>query len=189
MARGHRPIEGGILIGQSATRTIHTRACAHQIPDLLQVIFTAELIRPSSQLWLVSPWISDIPLLDNSDLGFRVLQPSWPRNRIRLSAVLARLAELGTLVHIVLSNDEHNRYIRAALQRVSKEAKLRIFTYTDDMNHSKGILGDRFSLSGSMNLTLNGIGHNGETVHFNVDPAIVAASRIEFQSRWSQRTK
>jgi hypothetical protein len=168
---------------------IHTRACAHQIPELLEVIFTSELIRPSAQLWLVSPWISDIPVLDNTDFAFRALQPAWPRGRIRLSAVLTRLAELGTVVHVVLSNAPHNSFMRAALQHASGEATRRIYLYTDDMNHSKGILGDHFFLSGSMNLTLNGIGHLGETVYFHVDPEIVAESRIEFQTRWSRQAK
>ncbi len=173
----------------SVTRMIHTRACAHQIPDLLQVIFTSELICPSRQLWLVSPWISDIPLLDNTDFAYRALQPAWPRGQIRLSAVLARLAELGTAVHVVLSNAPHNAFIRATFRRVSREAARRMFLYTDDMNHSKGILGDRFFLSGSMNLTLNGIGHLGETVSFHVAPSVIAEARIEFQARWSQQAK
>jgi len=172
----------------SLTRMIHTRACSQQVPDLLQVIFTAELIRPSTEFWLVSPWVSDIPLLDNSDLGFRVLQPGWPRGRVRLSTVLDALAGLGTTVHVVLSKAEHNLLIRSSLQRLTQYVQQRILIHTDDMNHSKGILGDKFFLSGSMNLTLNGIGHLGETVNFHVDPAMIATSRIEFQSRWPGRS-
>ena len=34
-----------------------------EIRELLQGIFTAELLCPSKQLWLVSPWLSDIELL------------------------------------------------------------------------------------------------------------------------------
>ena len=165
-------------------RTIHTRACSHQVPDLLQVIFTAELIRPSSHLWLVAPWVSDIPVLDNSDLAFRALEPNWPRSRILLSTVLGKLAELGTCVQLVVGPSKHNRYILENLKCIRGIAGNRVTVSTDDMNHSKGILGDRFFLSGSMNLTNNGIGQNGETVHFHLDPALIAASRLEFQARW-----
>lgn len=165
-------------------RTIHTRACSHQVPDLLQVIFTTELIRPSSDLWLVAPWVSDIPILDNSDLAFRALEPNWPRSLILLSTVLRRLGELGTSVRVVVGPSKHNQYIRDSLKAISGIAGNRITVSTDDMNHSKGILGDRFFLSGSMNLTNNGIGQNGETVHFHLDPAQIAATRLEFQARW-----
>lgn len=37
------------------SRIIHTRASARQVPDLLQMLFTAELLCPSRCLWLVSP--------------------------------------------------------------------------------------------------------------------------------------
>ena len=35
------------------------------MPDLLQMLFLSELLAPSRCLWLVSPWISDIPVIDN----------------------------------------------------------------------------------------------------------------------------
>ncbi|MBN3959439.1 phospholipase D-like domain-containing protein DpdK [Nostoc sp. NMS8] len=78
------------------SRYIHSRLSSRQIPDLLQTIFVAELIIPSQCVWLVSPWISDIPVIDNTANTFLCLEPSWSRSRIRLSQVLATLAERGT---------------------------------------------------------------------------------------------
>ena len=34
--------------------------------EVLQLIFASELIQPSRCLWLVSPWLRNIPILDNS---------------------------------------------------------------------------------------------------------------------------
>ncbi len=46
---------------------------------------------PSRCLWLVSPCISDIPVIDNNANTFLCLEPSWTRTRIRLSQLLATL--------------------------------------------------------------------------------------------------
>ena len=78
------------------TRYIHTKATARQVPDLLQNIFVAELLSPSSCLWLVSPWVSDIPVIDNRTNGFLSFEPRWVRSLVSLSQVLAKLLELGT---------------------------------------------------------------------------------------------
>ena len=90
------------------SRIIHTRASARQVPDLLQVVFTAELLCPSGCLWLVSPWVSDIPVIDNRSNGFLSLEPSWARTQVGLSQVLGKLLELGTTVHIATRPDDHN---------------------------------------------------------------------------------
>ena len=47
------------------SRQLHSTPRRYEIPDLLQTIFAALLLSPSRNLWLVSPWISDIPVLDN----------------------------------------------------------------------------------------------------------------------------
>ena len=37
----------------------------------------AELLRPSTHLWIVSPWVSDVPLIDNRARQFGTLAPDW----------------------------------------------------------------------------------------------------------------
>ena len=58
------------------TRYLHSRLTSRQLPDLLQTILVAELIAPSQCLWLVSPWISDIPVVDNTANTFLALEAS-----------------------------------------------------------------------------------------------------------------
>ncbi len=171
----------------TSIRTIHTRACPDQVPDLLQNLFTAEFLRPSDQLWIVSPWVSDIPVLDNNDLAFRALNPQWPRGPILLSKALERFAELGTLVHLVTRALKSNQRFLDRFRSLHGYRNNQLILYTDDMNHSKGILGGKFYLSGSMNFTNTGISANDETVHLHIDPATISRTRIEFMSRWNRK--
>ena len=50
--------------------------------------------------------------------------------------------------------------------------------------HEKGILGDGYYLSGSMNITRNGISFNEEVLHLFTEPSVVAANRQLFVKRW-----
>ena len=54
-------------------RHIHTHFGPRQVTDLLQTIFASEIVAPSSRLWIVSPWISDIPVVDNRANSFTSL--------------------------------------------------------------------------------------------------------------------
>ncbi len=165
-------------------RIIHTRSSALQVPDLLQAVFTAELLCPSRCLWLVSPWVSDIPILDNRTNGFSPIEPRWARSRVSLSQVLGRLLELGTTVRIATRPDDHNRAFLERMRRLAEPDGLPLVLHSAEELHEKGILGDGFYLSGSMNFTFNGISLNEEAVHYSVDAAFVAKNRIHLSDRW-----
>jgi hypothetical protein len=164
----------------TAGRTIHSRAGDRQLPDLLQAIFTAELVAPSRCLWVVSPWVSDIPVLDNRANAYVTLNPQWPRGDVRLSSVLATLLDVGTTVHLAVRPDTHNRDLVERLQ--AREWPL--FLHHAEELYEKGLLGDELYLSGSMNFTYNGIRINEEAVHFHASPAVVAENRIVLTRRW-----
>ncbi len=76
--------------------------------EFLQSLFIAELIRPSSRVWISSPWINDIDLIDNTARQFGTLVPSWPASWIRLSDVLDALLERGTEIVVIANYDPHN---------------------------------------------------------------------------------
>jgi hypothetical protein len=42
---------------------------------LLAALFATELVAPSTCLWLVSPWISNVPVIDNETATFDALAP------------------------------------------------------------------------------------------------------------------
>jgi len=153
-----------------------------EIRELLEGVFAAELLRPSRCLWLVSPWLSDIELLDNRSGAFASLDPQWGPRQIRLVEMLGRLLELGTEVIIATRPDRHNESFLRKLEDVARAAgdESRITFHRSPTLHTKGILGDDFYISGSMNITFNGIEVLQEGLLFTTDAESVSNARIAF---------
>jgi hypothetical protein len=169
----------------AALRTIHAHASARHVPDLLQALFATEVLSPGRRLWIVSPWISDVALLDNRTGGFLSLEPGWPRAVVRLGQVLLRLLRSGQAITVATRPAEHNRPL---LERLRREAAGLALTLRESEElHAKGILADTFFLSGSMNFTHNGITINEEIVTYVTDPAEIARQRVIFSDRWGSR--
>src|SRR4051812_11953197 len=77
--------------------------------DLVQSAFAAELLAPSRPLWISSPWISNLELLDNSGRQFSGLVGSWPPRSIRLVEIITALLQRGGKVVIVTRDVDINR--------------------------------------------------------------------------------
>jgi hypothetical protein len=167
------------------TRYIHSRLTSRQVADLLQTILIAELIAPSQALWLVSPWISDIPVIDNTANTFQALEPSWHRSKIRLSQVLASLTKQGTIVYVATRPDPHNNSFLETLKAKVDLDYLKL-NKAEEL-HSKGILSDSFYLAGSMNFTFNGISVNQETLSYEMDSAVIAEQKLNFRACWGDQ--
>lgn len=164
-----------------AARYINSRLSSRQVPDLLQAIFTAELLAPSSCLWIVSPWISDIPIIDNSANTFICIDPSWNRGPIRFSQILNKLADVGTTVHLATRPLAHNDTF---IRKLDSWATNNIRLHVVEELHEKGIVGDFFYLGGSMNFTHNGITINEEAVIYETNPDVVVERQVIFRNRW-----
>ncbi len=164
------------------SRYIHSRLSSRQVPNLLQAIFVAELLTPSKCIWLVSPWISDIQVIDNTSNSFMCLEPSWSRSRILLSQILTTLTQRGTIVHVATRPDKHNRSFIEAL--LIKTDGVNCQVHSTEELHSKGILGDGYYLAGSMNFTYNGITVNEEALTYDTSPQVIAEQQLIFGSRW-----
>lgn len=168
----------------SSNRVINSRLSPRQIPELLQTVFVAELLIPSRCLWLVSPWVSDIPIIDNTANNFLALEPSWSRSRIRLSQVLLTLAEKGTTIHVATRTDTHNRSFMESLKMMADVKGLTVQLHQQEELHAKGLVGDSFAINGSMNFTFNGITVNEEEVNYYTDPKAIAERKIILTERW-----
>ncbi len=156
-----------------------------EIRELLEGIFIAELMVPSERIWLVSPWISDIEILDNRSGQFSSLVPTWGLRRIRLSEVFGQMMTQSNLI-IVTRPDQHNN---AFLQKVNDLS--RAFDDADNLQiikrnslHLKGFLGQDYYLSGSMNLTYNGVEVNHEGVSLDRSPEAIAEASIHFSENY-----
>ncbi len=150
--------------------------------ELLQLIFVSELLMPSRCLWIVSPWLRDVPVLDNTTGSFLFLCPDFPRSEVRLSRVLRELVERGTTVVIAARADAGNRQVVDGLEGVSR-ADAVIFHERPEL-HAKGIVGDRYSLIGSMNLTFNGLERLTEMLVFQNDRGSVEQLRLAFRREY-----
>lgn len=154
--------------------------------DFLQSVFITELLRPSRCLWISSPWISNVEIVDNRARQFGSLCPDWPVAPIRLIRLLETLLERGGKIVIITNDAPHNEEFLSQLRPLSRgyPENLRVIKSPD--LHEKGIVGDWFSLTGSMNLTYRGVYVNQEHVVYTCDPARVSERRLGFESRWAK---
>ena len=142
---------------------------AADVQNLLQSIFVAELLAPSRCLWLVSAWIRNLVVIDGSAGTFRALESGWGRRDIRLTDVLAELLGRGTHVVIAAKPTDDNAQVLDEMQmKLAQLGELEV-VQSEEL-HAKGILGDDYFLSGSMNLTYAGVGFNTELVSFANGP-------------------
>jgi phosphatidylserine/phosphatidylglycerophosphate/cardiolipin synthase-like enzyme len=169
------------------TRRIFKSAATSQnlIRELLQMMFLGELLAPGGErAWLVSPWISNVVLFDNRPGGFSSINPEWGSREIRLVEILTDVMARGTMLGIATSMDDHNDPLIAALATAADEAGLadRLCVVRRQHLHIKGVLFKRGLLTGSMNLTYNGLELNDEMVVYDTTPKTLAEARINFES-------
>ena len=157
----------------------------NSVREVLQILFAAELLHPSRTIWLVSPWIRDVPVLDNRTGGFAYLCPDFPLAEVRLSYILRELIGRGTAVVIATRPELGNRQVFESLGAANSSTNL-VFEQRTEL-HAKGIVGDAIAVTGSMNLTYNGIERLTEMVAVQSEPSIVEPIRLRFQAEYGGR--
>ena len=153
----------------------------------LQSLFVAELIRPSSRIWISSPWINDIDLIDNTAREFGALVPSWPASWIRLSDVLGALLDRGSEIVIIANYDPHNIEFLSRVESLREIHPGRVHVIQTADAHEKGILSDNFTLDGSMNFTYRGVNISQEYLGYRCDPETVHERRLVLEERWGHQ--
>ena len=169
---------------QYPSRDLHGPTQTRSVRDLFQTLFVAELISPSRKLWLFFAWISDVDVLDNAGRRFAAIEPDWPPAPIKLSQVLGALLARGTHIRLVIREHGHNGYFITRLQGLKERFGDQLRWVVEKDFHAKGLLGDDYFLSGSMNLTLNGISVNGEHLVLRTDPAAIAEQAEQLELQW-----
>lgn len=165
------------------TRRIFKTATTGQddIKELLQFIFTGELLANSDELWLVSPWISDIIIIDNRSGLFSSLNPSWGCREIRLSEIISQLLTMGAKVSIITRPGESKIFLNSLTLHLDRLGVIdNLSVILRETLHIKGILTDNCLLTGSMNFTYYGLELNDEQVTFETVPDVIADARIAF---------
>lgn len=171
-------------------RSLRTTAFAsrEELADALQCVFVSEVLVPSTPLWIITPWISDVPIIDNRAGRFKGLIPALPQRWIRLGEILEQQVVRGGSLVVACRPDDHNRsFINQIQQRVRDvdcEQRVR-FCFSAEL-HEKGILSKTFLLSGSMNLTYNGLRKLEEVIHLTDETDSVARTRAAYVDRWGE---
>jgi phosphatidylserine/phosphatidylglycerophosphate/cardiolipin synthase-like enzyme len=155
---------------------------------MLQTILLAELIDPSDLIWLVSPWVTDVTILDNRTGAYAGVEPTWARRQITLVEVLAALLNRGTRLVVATRPDAHNKRFMQRLVTAARTAarsdSLILRQDDEELLHTKGLVGDDYFLSGSMNFTESGIRLNEESIRLELDPEAVAQARLDFRQTY-----
>ena len=162
------------------------------IKELLQMIFSAELLKASErEIWIVSPWLSNVEIFDNRSGYFADINPDWPCTAIRLIDVLLALLVQGAVVNIVVDTEEarfknnlHNdKFFGAIDKRVHQEGvRDQIKLLKSNNLHTKGFLFDSGFLSGSMNMTFNGLEVLDEHIVFDRSKDAISKARLAFEA-------
>lgn len=157
-----------------------------EIQDLLVGLLASELLAPSRQIWLLSPWLTDLPLFDNRAAAFRGLAPEWPRREMSFFEVLATIVQRGAHLTIVTRpGADTRRAVETLKVLVGSGASGRIRAeFADADFHTKWMVGDDYCWTGSMNFTRSGIEKNDEGVTFSTDPERVGALRLELREQY-----
>jgi len=169
-------------------RSLRTAACGarEELADALQCLFVSEVLVPSAPLWIVTPWISDVPIIDKRAGGFAGLVPALPQRWIRLGEIIEQQLVRGGSLVVACRPGDHNRSFTDQLKRRSRDldCERRVRVSLSPELHEKGILAAKAFLSGSMNLTYNGLRKLEEVVHLTDESDAVARARAAYQDRW-----
>jgi hypothetical protein len=155
---------------------------------MLQTLLLAELVSPSEIIWLISPWVSDIPILDNRTGAYGGVEPTWGRRGISLVEVFAALLSKGARVVVATRPDSHNQRFLERLESAATghgtRDRLRVHQDDRERLHEKGLLGDDYYVSGSMNFTESGIRLHDEAVKLELSAPAVAQARVHFRQAY-----
>jgi phosphatidylserine/phosphatidylglycerophosphate/cardiolipin synthase-like enzyme len=157
------------------------------LSDLLQHLMVAEVLAPGRRFVVVSPWITDVPVIDNRSGRFSSLDPRWGASVVRISAVLRTLLLAGTDVHLACRPGKaEDRFVERLVgladtdgSRSSLHIARRRDMFAANKQHEKALIADGWALHGSMNLTYSGVELNGELVTLTVTPEEVAGLAAE----------
>ena len=150
--------------------------------EVLQIIFAAELLAPSKCLWIVSPWLRDIPVIDNSSGAFTTLCPEFQNGEVGLTKVLHELLNRGAQIVIATRPEAGNLQLLDSLNDRQASGKL-ILVQRAEL-HAKGIVGDRIALFGSMNFTFNGLERLTEMLVLQTKTEEVQKLRLTFREEY-----
>jgi hypothetical protein len=158
---------------------LHGPLGRRQFREVLGGVMAGLLLRPEP-IWLVSPWLSDFPVLDNCSGQWDALEPGWGSREVSFNEVLARAINGGCRLRLVTRDDVYSRrFIQQLSDRLVADQDFRY--QLSDRVHTKGLLTKNCFLKGSMNYTWSGTNRNDEHVMLTNNPQIISEALLEFE--------
>ena len=166
-----------------STRMIHRSAAAptKEITEALEGLILSEFLDPGRRLLIVSPWISDFPVIDNCAGQFSGLVPGWHAGIIPFSTVLRGLLSHGVAVRLGtgpgIRETEFIAKIEEAAELDGTRPLLSVTRQPHEhqlFSHEKALVAESWAVYGSMNLTYSGVQFNGELITVTTNPDTVA---------------
>jgi len=128
-------------------------------------------------MYLISPWISDTPILSNQFGQFRSIIPVKETCTLGLKDVLSLIVDRGSNVRIVTRDiDINHKFLRALPDKIERK-------FVHEL-HQKGWITNSFYLRGSMNFTHSGINLNDENIEITTDENDIARALIDTRHLW-----
>jgi len=152
-----------------------------QLADCLSSLFLLELLQPSSEIFLISPWLSKVPLITNHVGQFRAVVSELNKQEFHLGDILLLLAKKGSHIYIMCRPHQPptEEFLKPLLSGSSN-----IECRRSDTLHEKGLISHHFYLRGSMNFTYAGVNLNDESVELTTQPAEVVRALTEAKLAW-----
>ena len=164
------------------------------LSDLLQHLMVAELVAPGRRFVVVSPWITDVPVIDNRSGRFSSLDPRWGASAVRISAVLRSMLLAGTDVYLACRPGKaEDRFVDRLTSLAVADGSRSNLTiarrddiFTANRRHEKALIADGWAIQGSMNITHSGVELNGELVTVTAAPEDVAGLAAELMGLFQE---
>ena len=163
-----------------SSRLIYSQGGNQALRDCLISMFSLEVIHPSKEIYIISPWITNAEIIDDQHLHFGNLFPFASSKKITLADILLTFAWRGSSVRLICDPD--NQYTKEFLALLGNQVECKVL----DENHEKGMMTDNFYLHGSMNFTYSGIYINGERVRVTTKQSDINSALISVRARWEE---
>jgi len=148
-----------------------------RLTEILGSLFALELLSPSEYFYVISPFLSEMPLFDNRYGQFRALLFEEAETWVGLSTLLNVLASRDVVVRVI-----HQPAAKPFIKKLSST----IYTQERNTLHEKGLVSDHFWLSGSMNYTYSGVYQNDEQITLETDRDTIASAMLDAHDRWDE---
>ena len=180
-----------------ADRDVWSHGSGQQLQDLLASALVT-LMLPSSDsraVYFASPWMSDFVLFNNA---FRQVVAVFPalaeRSEIWFIDYLLALGTQRSIRLITTHTATSDAFVSQLRTRLAEAPATSIdVRFAPSETHEKGILAPSFYISGSMNITHNGVYVKGEKISYHSASELGDGDRIvrayhEFDRQWALLT-